>query len=73
MVSPLVATTPAQPATDGGHARRGHTIGGGQAHCYAFPSKTDNTTLNDIVTNMVPIYRRDASVLFDWGPTYLYV
>ncbi|XP_070054477.1 uncharacterized protein [Nicotiana tomentosiformis] len=72
MVSTPIATPPAQPTRGGGHAGRYRPREGGHARCYAFPGKTEVVALDAVITGIVPICHRDASVLFDPGFTYLY-
>ncbi|XP_070045369.1 uncharacterized protein [Nicotiana tomentosiformis] len=76
---PPPATTPlaqpsrarAQPAR--GRPRGGGRSGGGQARCYAFPARPEEVSSNVMITCIVSMFRRDASILFDPGSTYSYV
>ncbi|XP_070045039.1 uncharacterized protein [Nicotiana tomentosiformis] len=73
MVAAPVSTPPAQPARCGGRVDRGHPRGGGQARYYALLDRTEAIASNSVITCIVPICHRDASVLFDPGSTYSFV
>ena len=73
MISAPVATPPAQLARGGGQAGRGRPRGGGQARYYALPARTEVVASDSVITGIVPVCHRDASVLFDPGSTYSYV
>ncbi|XP_070054572.1 uncharacterized protein [Nicotiana tomentosiformis] len=73
MVAALVFAPPALLANDGGQLSRARPRGGGQASFNAFPGRTEVVASDAIITCMVPICHRDASVLFDPGSTYSYV
>ncbi|XP_070056332.1 uncharacterized protein [Nicotiana tomentosiformis] len=72
MVSSPVATPPIQPARGGGHAGRGRLRGGGQARCYDFSGRTEAVASEAIITGIITVCHRDASVLYDLGSTYFY-
>ncbi|XP_070008235.1 uncharacterized protein [Nicotiana sylvestris] len=66
----------------GGQARRSQSAtaqsGGGQpadapARFYALPARPDALALDTVITSIISIYGRDASILFDPGSTCLYV
>ncbi|XP_070011172.1 uncharacterized protein [Nicotiana sylvestris] len=65
----------------GGQAGRGQPTtksGGGQpssalARFYALPARPDALASDAVITGIISIYGRDASVLFDPGSTYSYV
>ncbi|XP_070047222.1 uncharacterized protein [Nicotiana tomentosiformis] len=73
MVASLVATPPAQPARGEGRAGRGSPRGGGQVRYYALLAKTKAVSSDSTITGIVPVYHRDASIIFDLGSTYSYV
>ncbi|XP_070020416.1 uncharacterized protein [Nicotiana sylvestris] len=73
MVTAPVATPPAQPAKGGCQGGRGHPRGGGQARYYALLARTEAIASNSIITYIVLVCRRDASILFDSGSIYSYV
>ncbi|XP_075104536.1 uncharacterized protein LOC142161644 isoform X1 [Nicotiana tabacum] len=64
------ATPPPQPARGGG---RGCPRRGGQASYYALPARSEAVASDSVITGIVPICHRDASVLFDPGSMYSYV
>lgn len=73
-----VTSPPAQPAKGEGQAARGRPrgegrSGGGQARFYAIPGKTDAIASDVVITGIVPVCHRDASVLFDPDSIYSYV
>ncbi|XP_070057133.1 uncharacterized protein [Nicotiana tomentosiformis] len=70
MIVGPVATPPAQPARGGGQEGRGHPRGGGQAHCYAFPGRTEVVALDSVIIGIVQVCHRDESILFNLGSTY---
>lgn len=78
MVSSPSATPPTQPSRDEAQSVRGYTRGGGwsgdcQDHYYAFPTRPEVVASDDVITCMILVCHRDASVLFDPGSTYSYV
>ncbi|XP_075075305.1 uncharacterized protein LOC142162686 [Nicotiana tabacum] len=73
MVTAPVATPPAQPTRGGGRGGRGRPRGGGQARYYALPARTEAVASNSVITGIILVCHRDASVLFDLGSTYSYV
>ncbi|XP_070025948.1 uncharacterized protein [Nicotiana sylvestris] len=73
VVTAPVATPPAQPAKVGGREGRDRPRGGGQARCYAFPTRIEAVVSDSIITCIVLVCHRDASVLFDLRSTYSYV
>ncbi|XP_070031930.1 uncharacterized protein [Nicotiana tomentosiformis] len=73
MVTTPAAAPHAPQASGRSQAGRGRPRGGGQARFYAFPSRTEATTLDAVIICIVPVYFRVASVLFDLGSTYSYV
>ncbi|XP_070057103.1 uncharacterized protein [Nicotiana tomentosiformis] len=68
-----VATPPAHPARGRGRAGRGLPRGGVQDKCYALPTRTEAVASDSVITGIVSVCHRDASVLFDPGSTYSYV
>ncbi|XP_070035244.1 uncharacterized protein [Nicotiana tomentosiformis] len=73
-----VASPPAQPARGGAQPARGRLRGGGQsggiqACFYAISAKLDSIASDTVITCIVSVCHRDASVLFDPGSTYSYV
>ncbi|XP_070050381.1 uncharacterized protein [Nicotiana tomentosiformis] len=73
MVTALVSTLPTQPTKGGGRTGRHNLKAGGHAKYYALPSRSKEVASDSIITGIVPICHRDASVLFDLGFTYSYV
>ncbi|XP_070044830.1 uncharacterized protein [Nicotiana tomentosiformis] len=80
-----VASLPAQPTRGGGQAARGggqlargHPRGGGQSgkaqpHFYAFLARPEIESSDAVLTGIVPVCHRDASILFDLGSIYSYM
>lgn len=73
-----VSSPPAQPARGGAQSVRGHPRGGGrssggQARFYVVPARPDVVASDAVITCIVSICHREASILFDPGSTYLYV
>ncbi|XP_070003239.1 uncharacterized protein [Nicotiana sylvestris] len=73
---------PAIQGSSSGYSGRGHPataqLGGGQpagtpSKFYALPARPDALASDVIITGIISICGRDASVLFDPGSTYLYV
>ncbi|XP_070008082.1 uncharacterized protein [Nicotiana sylvestris] len=73
MVTSPVSTPPAQPAKSGGRGGKGRPRGGGQAIYYALTTRTEVVASDSIITGIILVCHRDASVLFDPGSTYSYV
>ncbi|XP_070057515.1 uncharacterized protein [Nicotiana tomentosiformis] len=79
---PMIIAPTATPAIrlirGGGQVCRVRPRGGGQpcgtpARFYAFLARPDAINLDAVITCIISIYGRDASVLFDSGSTYSYV
>lgn len=67
-----------QVVRGGGQSVRGHPRGGVQSGwappCfYALPTRPQETSSYVVITGIVPVCQRDASVVFDQGSTYSYV
>ncbi|XP_070045382.1 uncharacterized protein [Nicotiana tomentosiformis] len=85
MVLAPVAPSPAQPARGGGQASRGGgqlargrsrgggQSGGAQTHFYAFLARLEAESSDAIITGIVPVCHRNASILFDPGYTYSFM
>ncbi|XP_070039952.1 uncharacterized protein [Nicotiana tomentosiformis] len=73
MTTAPVATPPAQPARGKGRTGKGRPRGGGHARYYALPPRTEVIASDSVIIGIIPVYHRDASVLFDQGSTYSYV
>ncbi|XP_070037023.1 uncharacterized protein [Nicotiana tomentosiformis] len=78
MTSAPFTSPPTHPTRGRAQAARGHPRGGGrsgrsQAQCYAFPSRLEVIALDAVITGIVSVRNKDASILFDLGSTYLYV
>ncbi|XP_070045349.1 uncharacterized protein [Nicotiana tomentosiformis] len=73
MVATLSAAPPAQPAKGGGRVGKGLPRRGGQARFHAFPGIMEAAASDAVITGVVPICHRGASVLLDSGSTYSYV
>ncbi|XP_070039281.1 uncharacterized protein [Nicotiana tomentosiformis] len=73
MIFAPIGAPPAQSARHGGQAGRGRPRWGVQARFYAFPGRMQGVALDSIITRMVLVFHRDASILFDPGYTYSYV
>ncbi|XP_069143366.1 uncharacterized protein [Solanum lycopersicum] len=56
-----------------GGGREGSQIDGGRSHCYAFPGRSEAKASDAVITGIIPICHRPATVLFDQGSTYSYV
>ncbi|XP_070053920.1 uncharacterized protein [Nicotiana tomentosiformis] len=73
-----VTSPPAQSARGGGQSASGRPrgrgrSGGGQARFYALPARPDAIASDGVITGIVSVCHRDASVLFDPGSMYSYV
>lgn len=78
-----IASLPTQSARGEGHAvigrpKAGVQVGGGptsgdRVRCYAFPGGPEAVALDTLITCMVSVYHRDASVLSYPRSTYSYV
>ncbi|XP_070039490.1 uncharacterized protein [Nicotiana tomentosiformis] len=78
MILAPVAIPPAQPARGGGHPGSGHPreiaqSSGGQARCYAFQGRSEVVASDALITGIVSMIHKDASVLFDPSSTYSYM
>ncbi|XP_070041228.1 uncharacterized protein [Nicotiana tomentosiformis] len=78
MTSVPVTSPPSHPARGGiqvvrGRPKGGGRLGGGQTQCYAFPARPEAVASDDVITSIISVCRRDASILFDPGSTYSYV
>ncbi|XP_070039369.1 uncharacterized protein [Nicotiana tomentosiformis] len=72
-----VTSPPAQPARGGAQPIRGRPRGGGrsnggQAQFYAIPARPDVVASDAVITRIVSVCHREASVLFDPCSTYSY-
>ncbi|XP_070045526.1 uncharacterized protein [Nicotiana tomentosiformis] len=73
-----VAPRPAQPARVGAQSARGRPrgegrSGGGQGQFYAFPTRPDVVASDVVITGIVSVCHREASILFVPSSTYSYV
>ncbi|XP_070034276.1 uncharacterized protein [Nicotiana tomentosiformis] len=80
-----VAPPPARPARGRGQTTRGGgqsvrgrpreiaPSGGAQPRFYTFSARFEAESSDAVITGIVPVCHRDASVLFDPGSTYSYV
>ncbi|XP_070035245.1 uncharacterized protein [Nicotiana tomentosiformis] len=73
MVAAPVVAPPVPPARGGGQAGRGHLRGGGHARFSIFRGRTEVAASDAVVTCIVPVRHKDASVLFDPHFMYSYV
>ncbi|XP_070041293.1 uncharacterized protein [Nicotiana tomentosiformis] len=83
MITAPVAAPTVQPPRDGGQVGRGHPRGRGQAgggqpsgapsRFYTFLAKPDAVASDVVITDIIPVCGRAASVLFDPRSTYSYV
>ncbi|XP_070057098.1 uncharacterized protein [Nicotiana tomentosiformis] len=78
ITSAPVTSPPAQPDRGGAQDAKGRPRGGGRssggpARCYAFPAKPEAIASDTVITCIVSVFHRDASILFDPGSTYSYV
>ncbi|XP_070057525.1 uncharacterized protein [Nicotiana tomentosiformis] len=73
MVTAPATTPPTQPDRGGGWTGRGRPRGGSQARYYSLPARTEAVASDSVITGIVLVCRRDATVLFDPGSTYSYV
>ncbi|XP_015081239.1 uncharacterized protein LOC107024791 [Solanum pennellii] len=56
-----------------GGGRGGSQFEGGRSHCYAFPGRPKVEASDVVITGIIPVCHRQATVLFDPGSTYFYV
>ncbi|XP_069148227.1 uncharacterized protein [Solanum lycopersicum] len=56
-----------------GGGRRGSQSDGGRSHCYAFPVRLEAEASDAVITGIILVCHRPATVLFDPGSTYSYV
>ncbi|XP_070035717.1 uncharacterized protein [Nicotiana tomentosiformis] len=73
MVASPVVAPPTLPGRGGGQVGRGCPRGEGQARFYAFPGRMKAIASYAVITCIVPVCHKDASVIFDLGSTYSYV
>ncbi|XP_070050561.1 uncharacterized protein [Nicotiana tomentosiformis] len=78
MIIAPTAAPPIRTAKGRGHMGRGHPRGGGRsggspARFYAFPTEPEAVASNIVITYIISVCCRDASVLFDPGSTYSYI
>ncbi|XP_070004469.1 uncharacterized protein [Nicotiana sylvestris] len=73
IITAPLATPPAQPARGGGRGGRCPPRGGGQTRYYALPARTKVIASDFVITGIVLVCQRNASVLFDPSSTYSYV
>ncbi|XP_069154403.1 uncharacterized protein [Solanum lycopersicum] len=50
--------------------RGGSQFDGGRSHCYAFPGRQEAEASNVVITCIIQVFHRSASVLFDPGSIY---
>ncbi|XP_070025058.1 uncharacterized protein [Nicotiana sylvestris] len=68
----------AQTARDGGQPAAGHHRdmvqgGGAQPRCYALPARSEAESSDAVITGIILVCDREASMLYDPGSTYSYV
>ncbi|XP_070049290.1 uncharacterized protein [Nicotiana tomentosiformis] len=73
-----ITSPPAQPARGGAQSVRGRPrgegrSGDGQARFYAIPARPDVVASDAVITCIVSVFHREASIQFDPGSTYSYV
>ncbi|XP_070017175.1 uncharacterized protein [Nicotiana sylvestris] len=73
MITASAATPSIQPARGGGQGDRGRPKEGGHGRYYALPAHIEVVASDSIITSIVSVCHRDASVLFGQGSTYSYV
>ncbi|XP_070015424.1 uncharacterized protein [Nicotiana sylvestris] len=73
MVAALVVVLPTQLARGGGWTGRGRPRGGGLARFYVFLGRIGAVASGSVITGMIPVCHRGASVLFNLGSTYSHV
>ncbi|XP_070017561.1 uncharacterized protein [Nicotiana sylvestris] len=67
------ATPPNQPVMGGDREDRGRPRGRGRARFYAIPDRAEAVAYDSVITGIILVSHREASVLFDPGSTYSYV
>ncbi|XP_070054174.1 uncharacterized protein [Nicotiana tomentosiformis] len=75
---PMINAPTVRPTRDRGQVVRGRPRGRGQpcgtpARFYAFPARPDAVSSNAMITGIISVCGRDASILFDPGFMYSYV
>ncbi|XP_070046245.1 uncharacterized protein [Nicotiana tomentosiformis] len=73
IVPPVVRPSRGRGQVGRGRPRDGVQSGGGPARFYVFPARPDVVASYAVITSIISICCRDASVLFDPGSTYLCV
>ncbi|XP_015081327.1 uncharacterized protein LOC107024922 [Solanum pennellii] len=56
-----------------GGGRGGSQSDGGRSHCYAFRGRPEAEASDAVITGIIPVCHRPATVLFDPGSNYSYV
>ena len=59
--------------SDRGGGRGGSQSDGGRSHCFSFPGRPKVKASNVVITSIIPVCHRPATVLFDPGSTYSYL
>ncbi|XP_070048007.1 uncharacterized protein [Nicotiana tomentosiformis] len=76
-ISPATSPSPLSARGEGqstrGRPRGGGRSGGGQAHFYGLLSRPNAIASDVVITGIISVCHRDASVLFGPGSTYSYV
>ncbi|XP_070036782.1 uncharacterized protein [Nicotiana tomentosiformis] len=73
MIAAPVVAPPTQLARGGDRAGKGRPRRGGQPRYYTLPARTEAVASDSIISGIVLVCHRYASVLFDPGSTYSYV
>ncbi|XP_070042937.1 uncharacterized protein [Nicotiana tomentosiformis] len=73
VAAPAVRPPRGRGKVGGVHPRGGGQVGGAPARFYAFPTRPDVVASDAVITYVISVGGRVASVLFDPGSTYLYV